>query len=83
MHSISARAEVPLKGMNTVLALLFQESAGTVYSFQKQLILKGESTQPPAQLRSQWLRTGRPDNVTAEQHSTALRLSRSRLKATF
>lgn len=49
-----------------MVALLFQESAGTVYSFLKQQPLKGGSTQKPVELRFEWLRTGQPDHVTAD-----------------
>ncbi len=50
MHQISVRVEVPLKGHESVAALLFQESAGTVYSFLKQQLLKRGSAQKPAEL---------------------------------
>lgn len=80
MHKISARAEAPLKGHDSVVALLFQENAGTVYTFLKQHLLKRESTQQPVRLRLEWLHT---DHVTALKHSTALRLSQSLLRANF
>lgn len=74
MHSISARADMPLKGNESVVGLLFQESVAGVYSFLKQQLLKRGSTQKPVQRRHEWLHTGRPNHVTADWHSNALRL---------
>lgn len=65
MQSISGRAEVPLKGHGTVVAL-FQESAGAVYSFLKQHLLKRGSIQKPVELRFEWLHSGWPGHVTAD-----------------
>lgn len=45
---------MPLKGHEPLIAVLFQESAGTVYSFLKQQPLK-RGTQKPAELSFEWL----------------------------
>lgn len=65
---------MPLQGHELVIALLFQECAGTVYSFLKQQLLKRGSTQKPAELDLNGS-TGQHDHVTADEHSTALRSS--------
>lgn len=57
---------MPLKGHESVVALLFQESAGIVYSFLKQQLLKRGSTQKPVERRFEWHHTGWPDHVTAD-----------------